>query len=250
MTETRAAPAADPARGGRIAALDAARSLALVCMAIYHFCFDLEMFGWLAPGTAMGQPLRGFAVAIASSFIAMAGFSLVLAHGRGIRWRGFRRRLAMVAGAALAISAATWLWLPSAFIYFGILHAIAAMSLIGLAFLRLPAVMIAVLAAGAFWLPRAVSSPAFDTRRLAWTGFAERPPPSLDFEPVFPWIAAFLAGMALARAFPAFWQSLAARPTPGWLQHLGFPGRHSLLVYLVHQPVLIAVVGAATWALR
>src|SRR5690606_25902897 len=107
-------------------------------MASYHFTWDLEFFGYLEPGTATQGWWRFYARAIASSFLFLAGVSLVLAHYPSIRWQAFWKRFAIVAGAAAAISIATLIAIPGEWIHFGILHGIAAGSLVGIAFLRLP----------------------------------------------------------------------------------------------------------------
>ena len=83
--ETGASPA-------RITAIDAARGVALIAMAIYHFTWDLQFFGYLEPGTATTGGWKLFARCIASSFLFLVGVGLVLAHGHGIRWPGFGRR--------------------------------------------------------------------------------------------------------------------------------------------------------------
>jgi uncharacterized membrane protein len=149
----------------------------------------------------------------------------------------------MIAGAAAAITAATAYAVPHAFIYFGMLHSIAVASVLGLAFLRAP-VWVTLAAALAVWfLPDLASSPAFDTRFLAWTGLAATPPASFDFVPVTPWFAATLAGIAAARLADAagLWVRLR-RTTPGpFLRAAAWPGRHSLAVYLLHQPVLLGL---------
>jgi uncharacterized membrane protein len=126
------------ARPPRIAAVDVARGVALVAMAIYHFCWNLEMFGYLEPGTANSGLLKVFARSIATSFLFLVGFSLVLATAGGIRWGDYFKRLAMVAGAAALISVATYFATPNAWIFFGILHHIAALSIIGLVFVSAP----------------------------------------------------------------------------------------------------------------
>src|SRR5262249_53530130 len=130
---------------------------------------------------------------------------------------------------------------PDVFIFFGILHSIAVASVIGLAFLRLPwpltlAAAILVLAAPSF-----AASPALDAPWLSWLGLGVTPPRTLDYEPVFPWLAPFLFGMAVAQSglarfaasAPAAWQP---RGKPA--RSLCFIGRNSLLVYLIHQPVM------------
>ena len=237
-------------RRHRITLIDTLRGVALIAMATYHFTWDLEFFGYLDPGTATQGVFKVYARAIASSFLFLAGVSLVLAHFPKIRWQSFWKRFAMVAGAAVAISIATRIAFPGEWIYFGILHNIALSSLIGLAFLRLAPLLtgaVVVLIAAAMiidygLLPGALDWASFNARYLSWLGFAEIPPRSNDYVPLFPWIAALLAGVAVGRlALSQNWlPRLAAVQTRQNL--LSKAGRHSLIIYLVHQPVLIALV--------
>ena len=231
----------------RIPAVDLARSAALLGMVVFHFAFDLELFGHLAPGTTRMAPWALFARLVAGSFLFLAGVSLVLAHGDGIRWRSFLRRFAMIAGAAFVITVATRVAIPHAFIYFGILHSIAAASLLGLAFLRAPVWLILAAAALAAALPEVARASLFDTRWLAWTGLAASSPPSFDFVPVLPWVSACLAGIAAARTGQAIglWDRLRDPAPAPLLRYLSWPGRHSLVIYLVHQPVLIGLLWLA-----
>ncbi|PTW50924.1 heparan-alpha-glucosaminide N-acetyltransferase [Rhodovulum kholense] len=229
----------------RIAAIDLARSAALLGMAVFHFSYDLEMFGHLPPGTVVSGGFRVLSVTVAAAFLALAGVSLQLAHRARVRPRAFLRRLLRIAAAAGAVSLGTWAVFPDAFVYFGILHAIATASLLGLFMLRLPPLVPALLALAVLLPPRPAPIP--DLAWLDWTGLTATPRPSVDFEPLFPWVAAFLAGMALgglARRH-GLWDRLSG--SPGRLTRcLAWPGRHSLAIYLIHQPVLIALVWGLT----
>lgn len=241
-------PHAKPVAGKlRIGAIDAARGVALLAMALYHFTWDLEFFGYVMPGLTAVGGWKVFARCIASSFLFLAGVSLVLAHGDAIRWRGFRRRWTMVAGAAVLISVVTWFATPDSFIFFGILHEIALASLLGLALLRLPWLVNVVIAGIVVAIPFWLRHPVFDQPWLWWLGLAPVNPRSNDYVPLFPWFAAVAFGMAAAQA--AIRHGLTERlarlkvaPPFGWL---GFLGRHSLAFYLVHQPVLIGCVWLA-----
>ncbi|EKF59778.1 hypothetical protein QWE_11157 [Agrobacterium albertimagni AOL15] len=224
----------------RLLALDAARGLALIAMATYHFSWDLEFFGYLAPGTSTQGFLRIYARLIASTFLFLAGFSLVLAQYPTWRLEPFLRRLGVIVAAAAAISVATYWFTPDSWIFFGILHAIALSSVIGLLFLKAPP-LVTLLAAGlAFALPAILRSPAFDAWYFWFLGLSETLPRSNDYVPLLPWIGALLTGIAVARFLVdgdrLGW--IARLPAgPRWLR---WGGRHSLTVYLLHQPVLIA----------
>jgi uncharacterized membrane protein len=231
---------------GRLVALDLARTLAILCMVVFHFTFDLALFGYIPPDT-MSQPFwYYFARAIAGSFLFLSGISLWLAHGQRIRWRAFWWRLGRLVAAALLVTLTSIWFVPGGTIWFGILHAIAAASLVGLAALRLPWPVTLALAAmilSAAWGPR---FPAFDPLWLVWTGLAESRPMMGDYVPLIPWAAPALAGIACAKAFRVDLRP-AVIPSPT-LDRLAFPGRHSLIIYLLHQPILIGLFTLHAWA--
>ena len=237
------------AEGRRIEALDVARGVALIAMAIFHFTWDLDNFGYVARGLAGQGGWRVFARCIASSFLVLVGISLVLAHAKAIRWRPFLLRLLQVAAGAAAITAVTFFVTPESFVFFGILHQIAVASLLGLLVLRLPWFATAFAAAVVIALPLAIQSTAMDPKWLAWIGFAAKAPVTNDFVPIFPWFGAVLAGMALAhlgRRTGALDRLRDANPALARLRPLAFLGRHSLAFYLLHQPLLYGLVFLAT----
>lgn len=232
-----------PAGSGRILWLDLARTAALVAMAVFHFGFDLEAFGRLAPGTMQNGFWYGYARTVAGSFLFMVGLSLWLAQGRGLNWRRFLRHLApIVAGAAL-VTLATWYVLGPYYVFFGILHSIAVSSLIGLLFLRLPVALTALAGLAAAMAPAYLRSAAFDAPWLLWTGLSRMPVQAVDFEPTLPWLAPVLAGIVAARLLDrAGALRRKAAPESRLASAFAWPGRHSLLVYLIHQPILIGIV--------
>ncbi len=230
----------------RIPLPDVARTAALAGMVIYHFNYDREMFGWSAPGTMFTPFWYWFARIVAGSFLFLAGVSLWLAHGRGIRWPAFWRRFAKVAAAAAVVTVATYIVFPDRYVFWGILHAIAAGSLIGLAFLRAPWWGTALAAVAVFAVARWGHATVFDAPWLLWLGLSAGGVLTVDYEPVFPWAGPVLAGLAFA-------QTGALRHLEGVGDNrlgraLGWPGRHSLAIYLIHQPLMIAGFMTLAWA--
>jgi uncharacterized membrane protein len=239
-----------PRKLPRIAILDTARGIALFAMASYHFTWDLEFFGYLEAGTAETGWLKIYARVIASTFLCLAGFSLVLANTPEIRWRSYLKRLGMIVAAAAAISLVTFIGMRDEWIYFGILHSIAAASIIGLLFLRLPCaitLLVAVILLAGIYVdniaaPFYLHSDIFDLPWLRWIGLSNHLPRSNDYVPIFPWFTPFLFGLGIAQAALAGgWLSWLSRFGPGSNLVAG-AGRHSLAFYLVHQPLLFGLV--------
>ena len=253
MDETWPREAETTGKRPRLELVDFARAAALVAMASYHFIWDLELFGYVDSGTAGNGWPKAYARLIASSFLFLVGVSLVLAHWPSFRRRGFARRLAMVAGAAALITAATLYFVPDTFIFFGILHSIALASVLGLLFVRLPPLVTLAAAVFFFALPQVYRSEFFDAPWLWWVGLSATIPRSNDYVPLFPWFAPVLLGIAAARLseMTGLTARLSAwRPAPdGFLRRFGFIGRHSLAFYLIHQPVLITLVWLASQVL-
>lgn len=230
---------------GRLIGLDIARSAALLGMAAFHLVFDLQMFGLLPYGTTLHPVFYWHARIVAGSFLFLAGASLWLAHRAGLRWPAFWRRWGKLVAAAALVSAGTYAALPDYFVYFGILHCIAVCSLIGLAVLRLPVPVIAIAGAAVMAASYLLPSPAFNAPLLRFLGLATEPALTVDFEPLFPWVGPFLLGLAAAKLADRLgalrW---LARPDTAGLRRLAWPGRHSLVIYLLHQPLLIGLIYA------
>lgn len=221
--------------------VDAGRGVALAAMVVYHAAFDSVLFGVTDWPVASHVAWLFFAAGIASSFIFLSGISLVYAHGDGIRWKPFLRRLAVLCAAAAAVTVATEFATPAP-IYFGILHAIAAFSVLALPFLFLPTAAVVGVAGVVFALPALWRSDLFSHPVFYPVGLAPTPPLTFDYEPIFPWFGVTLIGIALARSLPR----PCATHAPRFLFPVLTAGRNSLLIYLIHQPILFALFILAT----
>jgi uncharacterized membrane protein len=239
------APAPAPRR--RIWAIDAARGAALVGMAIYHLSWDFAYFGIAPRSLPADPPMRLFSHGVAGAFLLLVGVSLALAHASGINWRGFWRRLAIVAGAAALVTLATRAFAPDEAITFGILHCIALASLLALPLLNAPPWAALIAAALTFAAPLLPAGALFDSPALVWLGLSRWIPATLDWRPLFPWAGFVFVGLAAARAACprlAVSPALQWRPRAALARALAWAGRHSLAIYLAHQPILFGALFA------
>ena len=228
----------------RIALVDFLRGTALIGMTVFHFVYDLEFFGLEERGYSEQLHWWTLATIVAGSFLFLAGANLYLAHTDEIRWKPWGRRFATVLLAALAITVATRFVTPETYIFFGILHMIAFGSLAGLTFLRAPWWLAGTAAAAVFAIDASVTSEWLNASALSWLGLASVAPETSDFRPVFPWLAPVLLGIGAAKmCHRAGWlHGLAIPRLEGRLgRAVRFLGRHSLLYYMLHQPILFAL---------
>ncbi|CAN7624525.1 DUF1624 domain-containing protein [Acidovorax sp. LjRoot66] len=254
-------PLSNPSTAPRYEAVDALRALAMVWMAAFHFCFDLAHFG-LWPQDFRTDPVwTTQRTLILSLFLFCAGLGQAIALHQGQSLERFARRWLQIAGCALLVSLGSFFMFPRSFIYFGVLHGMAVMLLIarftagwgawlwlcGLVALALP-VAATHLLTGAF----SELAPAFNARTLNWLGLVGRKPFTEDYVPLFPWLGVLWWGLAAgqwALHRPSGPQLLQVR-LPTALQPMAVLGRCSLSFYMVHQPVLIAVVMALAWMFK
>jgi uncharacterized membrane protein len=224
----------------RVAGIDAIRGVAICLMVVYHFLFDLNWFHVFRADFNNDPLWLGFRALVVSMFLLLVGVSLVLAARAGMSRRRFWRRIALVGICALLVSAASYVTFPKTFITFGILHCIVVTSILTWPLARHPwislGLAIAVIVAGL-----TVHSPMFDAPWLNWVGFTTHKPPMEDYVPLFPWMGVSLVGIAVGNwlVAPAFKPlDPLSRAAPAWLTWLG---RHSLIVYMVHQPVMVGL---------
>ena len=242
-SKSRRSPAPAAAPPVRLAAIDALRGIGLLMMIVYHFTFDLSWMRVVAIDfnhDPFWLTARNF---IVTWFLLLVGVSLVLARNAQQSTRAFWRRVGLIVFCSLLVSVASYVMFPQTFITFGILQLIAVASVLARPLVRWPFVTLvigaAVIAAGA-----TLQFAVFDTPWLNWFGLMTHKPPTEDYVRLFPWFGVVLVGVAagawLAARERAFMTALG-RMMPNWLAWLG---RHSLLVYMVHQPVMVGILRA------
>jgi uncharacterized membrane protein len=233
--------------------LDALRGLAILLMVSYHLVFDLAFLGFYAAPVTVGA-WRVYGRASATLFLLLVGIALTLSQARGADRAGrlsgsgvYLARGSKIFGWGVVITVSTWAYFGQPVILFGILHLIGVSVILAYPFLRLritnAIIGLVLLLFGAWLNGIPVTRPWF-----LWLGL--RPPAfhQLDWFPLLPWFGLVLLGVAAgAYLYPG---GLRRFELPAWggrpgVRQLAWLGRHSLLIYLVHQPILFGLLALA-----
>ena len=231
--------------------VDALRGAAMVWMAVFHLCFDLNLYGLIEPRQNFYRDpyWTGQRTVIVSLFLLCAGLGQALALQAAQGWPRFWRRWAQVAACALLVSLGSAWMFPKSWISFGVLHGVAVMLILA----RLLAPLrggLWLLGALALVLPWLLQHPAFDTRLTNWVGLVTRKPVTEDWVPVLPWLGVMLWGLAAGQWLLQHRRSVLAGAVPAALQPLALLGRWPLTFYMLHQPLFIgAILGGRTLGL-
>ncbi len=251
------------ASGPRIHLMDEVRGFAVLCMIVYHGLYLFaDIFHWSAfvPILRFFYPAEPF---FAAAFIFISGISSQLSHSnlaRGLK----------LAAVALVVTAATYLVVPDSVIIFGVLHMLAfCMIFFGLTASLLqkipfwPGFLSCLILFLLTWglsphnpVPYVGIPPLLEwkipdswmqTDWLCFLGLHTETFVSGDYFPIFPWMFVFLGGtfvgrFAKAGKFPSFTYK---RRIP----FFSLVGRHALLLYVLHQPVLFGVCLLIQWLL-
>lgn len=223
--------------------VDVTRGGAVILMIAYHFTFDLNLIAKLGIDFNHDALWLGLRTTIVSLFLLLVGVSQSMAHQRGIERVRYLKRLGLLIACAGLVTLGSKIMFPKTFIFFGILHFIALASVLGLLTLRLYRLNLAA-GLSLIVLGARFTHPWFDQPALQWIGLMTHKPFTEDYVPLLPWFGVVLIGQYLGKFLD---RSPAGRRVMCWssvklpARLLALGGRHSLLIYMVHQPVLFGL---------
>lgn len=232
--------------------IDSLRGIAVVLMVIYHFCYDLTYFRVVIFDFHHNLFWLNFRSFIVTLFLTLVGVNLFLAHHRSVNWPAAKRRLIILLGCSLLITLISYFLFPGRTIVFGILHFITVASVVGLLLVPYPVIsllsgLVMIVVGNAF------THMTFNQTALHWIGMTTHRPQTEDYVPLLPWLGVVLCGIMLGHLL------LNTRMGQGILASdnaisrsrlLNWSGRHSLWVYMLHQPVLFALLWTATSVIK
>lgn len=216
----------------RIWEIDFVRAIAIVLMIVFHLIVDLrDFFNYQI------SYLTGFWYYIgkmaAILFMITAGLSVPLSSSA-------LRHGVVVFSWGMLLTIVTYLFNPAMYIRFGILH------FLGISLLTWPLISglristLAGLSLTIIGLSHWVTTVTLTTWLLLPLGFTYQGFTSMDYYPLLPWYGVFLIGIILRKLL--YKEKSSLFPAPGKAA-LSFShiGRYSLIIYLTHQPVLLAL---------
>ena len=225
----------------RIWELDALRGLCLLGVIAVHLIFDLTVLyrivDWHAPDWFEFLQTWGGTI-----FLVLSGVCVTLGS------RSVRRGL-IVFGAGLLITAVTYGMYYLGFtgksivIYFGVLHCLGICMLLWWVFRKLSPRMLAILGILFVILGLALADLRVDHQWLFPLGLRYPDFVTGDYFPIFPHLGFFLLGAFIGKTAYARKQTLLPKVNDRVfpLRALQFIGRHSLEIYLLHQPILAGI---------
>jgi len=227
--------------GERFWEIDFLRGTAIIMMIIFHILFDIDFFGYYPMNVQMGF-WRYFAIITASIFIFLSGVSLTISYSRKKNFTKHLFRGMKIFGLGMIATLATWLFIGNGFVIFGILHFIGLSVIIGYFLVRfkvinlLLGIIIIILGFGLWTM-------VFDFPWLLWLGLRPSGFYSIDYFPMLPWFGVFLFGLAFGnRFYPSGKRCFRIMNLQSSLvKDFCFLGRHSLVIYLVHQVIIVSV---------
>lgn len=236
----------------RFPEIDLFRGLSIIAMVLYHLFWDLVYFDFVH-WDLLGEDPQIIAQAIGASFQLIVGVCLSISYARAVSrvdtagiWKKFVVRGLKLLACAAAVSLVVYFVLDAPII-FGILHLIGTAVILAPLFLPRPraaAISGIVIIAAAKWL---VDLPVHSWWLLPF-GIGEPQIMMADYYPLFPWLGVILIGIGLGsvlypkgqrRFRAAVLEKINALPGTGFIRFLG---RHSLLIYLIHQPIVFTLV--------
>ncbi len=252
----KSSPVAPPkAARQRLWEIDTLRGMAVITMIIYHLGWDLYFFG-AVPGL---DPFSGIWFIIqrytAISFVLLVGLSLTLQRASMDRkevaertqFLTFAKRGLWVFGWGMVISLIMWAT-GVGVVHFGVLHLIGFSIVAAFPFLRYKwanLVMWAILfVLGGVILYQNIY---VNSELFVWLGFFPMFYGAADYFPLIPWFGVVLLGVFFGNLLYPDGQRVVLLPDWGDVlpvRGVRFLGRHSLLIYLLHQPVLFALLYA------
>lgn len=241
-------------RARRYWEIDTLRGVAIVMMVIYHLMWDFWYFQVL-PNVVLYEGFwKYFQRTCANLFLILVGVSLAVVTIRRMgddskslpRPRPYLLRGLRIFGWGMAITVIV-AFANIGYVHFGILHLIGAASILAYPFLRLRWINLGLWAllfvAGFLLLDVRVDFPW-----LLWLGLTPEAYFPNDYFPLIPYFGVVLLGIFLGNTFYGpYGRRFPLPDLSGWVRWTGLSwmGRHSLPIYLVHQPLLFVIL----WAL-
>ena len=230
--------------------IDFLRGIAIIMMVIYHTVYNLSYFGQYKIEAVSGFWLY-FARTTANLFIFFVGVSLYISYskaGKNIKnkrilyLKYFTRGLKIFCW-GLLITAITWFIFRSGAVIFGILHLIGISVIIAYPFLKIKfwnlPLGILFIALGAY-----LKSLTFNFPWLLWLGFKPKNFYTLDYFPLLPWFGVVLIGIFIGSLLyedEIRKYSMVDFSRFSVVKLFSFLGKHSLMIYLVHQPLIVGI---------
>lgn len=230
--------------------IDALRGFALVNMIVFHFCYDIFMIYGLNTKWASAPLVIAWERFICISFILISGVCLHFSN------HPYRRGI-IINLCGFLITAVTFFAMPEQAVWFGVLNLIGTSMLITAALRGLfdkinpflgPALSLLCFAVFygvperyiGFFNLKLFDLPDFfyQFKYVAFIGFPDSGFRSSDYFPVITWIFVYILGYFLWRIIKQFGKEKIFRQR---VYFLDFLGRHSLLIYLLHQPLLMGI---------
>ncbi len=235
----------NPTKKRRIEILDETRGFFYLLMALYHLLYDLVfIFRVDIPlFVSVGMELQPL---IPLGFCILTGLSCTLSN------RNIKRGAIILAG-GVAVTISTLIFMPTLPVWFGVLSMLGTnviiIGLLGGLLKKIKAALGIIVSTGLFLLlyfaiylsprPQFIThSFLFDSCVFMLVGYPAPGFASSDYFPLVPWLFAVLFGYFLGR--------IILHKMPEWtykkhIPPLGFIGRHGLIFYLLHQPVIYGV---------